>query len=189
MRRLLRRAFNLAAVVSALLFVGVCVLWVRGYYRHDELVFRNTILFSDHGNLCMLRWPDGRGFRVRTVPTPRGTEHVLEWPSKVSAPPFFFRLSDALACAVLSLPSLGLVLWEWRQRRQRQRWRRMGCCHACGYDLRAPPPAALSAGRCRPAHRADHQAADGAGDPRRGARAEDVRKEHGRGTQRDALLS
>lgn len=31
MRRLFRLAFNLCAALSALLLVGVCVLWVRSY--------------------------------------------------------------------------------------------------------------------------------------------------------------
>ena len=33
MRRVLRWAFNLSAVVSAVLFVGVCVLWLVSYNR------------------------------------------------------------------------------------------------------------------------------------------------------------
>ena len=31
----MRWAFNLAAAVSAVLFVAVCVLWVRSYWRAD----------------------------------------------------------------------------------------------------------------------------------------------------------
>ena len=37
MRRLLRWAFNFAAVVSAVLFVGVCVLWGRSYWAGDKV--------------------------------------------------------------------------------------------------------------------------------------------------------
>ena len=37
MRRLLRWAFNLCAVVSAVLFVATCVLWVRSYRVRDSL--------------------------------------------------------------------------------------------------------------------------------------------------------
>ena len=38
MRRLLRWAFNFAAVVSALLFVATCLLWVRSYRRFDRCI-------------------------------------------------------------------------------------------------------------------------------------------------------
>jgi hypothetical protein len=37
MKRLLRWAFNLATVVSAVLFVATCVLWVRSYWTVKEL--------------------------------------------------------------------------------------------------------------------------------------------------------
>src|SRR5579859_2829443 len=37
MRRLLRWAFNFAALVSALLFVATCVMWVRSYWAGYEV--------------------------------------------------------------------------------------------------------------------------------------------------------
>ena len=56
MRRLLRWAFNGAAMVSAVLFVGVCVLWVRSYDRDvgreewdDVGPTRRLHLFSEPG--------------------------------------------------------------------------------------------------------------------------------------------
>jgi len=39
MRRLLRWAFSGAAVLSALLFVATCALWVRSYISSDALMF------------------------------------------------------------------------------------------------------------------------------------------------------
>lgn len=41
MRHSLRRSFNLCAAVSAVLFVGVCVLWVRSYRSADALEIRD----------------------------------------------------------------------------------------------------------------------------------------------------
>lgn len=38
MKRVFRWSFNFAAVVSALLCLAVCVLWVRGYWRLDVAV-------------------------------------------------------------------------------------------------------------------------------------------------------
>lgn len=37
MRRLLRRAFHLSAVVSAVMFLGVCAFWVRSRWWSDRL--------------------------------------------------------------------------------------------------------------------------------------------------------
>ena len=42
MRRLLRWAFNLSALVSAVLFVGVCVLWVRSYWWTDLVRYQHA---------------------------------------------------------------------------------------------------------------------------------------------------
>jgi hypothetical protein len=39
MRRLLRRAFNVAAVVSAALFVAVFALWVRSHYTAESVMY------------------------------------------------------------------------------------------------------------------------------------------------------
>ena len=67
MRRLLRWAFNLAAAVSALLFVGVCVLWVRSYQRIDDVRTMDrlgcTEWFSHRGGFWIGRidsWQDER---------------------------------------------------------------------------------------------------------------------------------
>jgi hypothetical protein len=57
MRRLLRVLFNVATVVSMLLCVATCVLWVRGHYVEDSIVWRRNdawrVLRSSSGHFII----------------------------------------------------------------------------------------------------------------------------------------
>ncbi|HSU65984.1 MAG TPA: zinc ribbon domain-containing protein [Tepidisphaeraceae bacterium] len=62
MRRLLRWAFDLTAVVSAVLFVGLCVLWERSYRHTDERIVRERpgvryTLRSERGRVALIGPP------------------------------------------------------------------------------------------------------------------------------------
>jgi hypothetical protein len=159
MGRLLRRLLTLVAALSAVLFVVVCGLWVRSYWRHDEVLFRDGIAWSESGSIAVVRWPPGQGFALVPVQTPLGQGHVLVWPATGSQASYHASLAGrtpargptgpiggqavsyhvaphASVAALLSVPVLAWILWAWRRRRLA---RRVGHCRVCGYDLRATP--------------------------------------------------
>ena len=158
MRRLLRRAFNLCAVVSAVLLVGVCVLWVRSYraasaaglmgvaeadgLRHDYY------FCSDRGRITYLWFhqPNGPspGWRAYDFqsgfasPAARG----VSFGYSVTGSPYPFGWHELTAPHwSVGLPLAAIAVLALRSA-SRRRTRRPGHCPACGYDLRATP------GRC-----------------------------------------
>jgi hypothetical protein len=136
-----RRLFTLAAALSAALCVAVCALWVRSYWRHDEVLLRDAMVTSADGSLDVLRWPAGQGFTLVPVQTPYGMEHALVFPGRPSPPPpHLYHFPYALVAPLLALPAMAYLVWD--RRRRRRLARRPGYCLQCGYDLRATP------GRC-----------------------------------------
>jgi len=155
MRRLLRWAFNFAAVVSALLFVATCVLWVRSYWIADALsrfnapTFREHWMFLSRGRV----WFGTMGSKGEIfvgVPVDMGVVLSHQVPSNMGCDynwfgfgweppygrddprgvviPYWFILIGA---ATLPMYRVG------RLARRRQRF--AGLCPRCGYDLRATP--------------------------------------------------
>lgn len=166
-----RKLFTLAAGVSTVLFAGVCVLWVRSYWRYDSVeadnarppvAVRVTVgIYRGHVLWAWGRSPDGtdRGFRV---------EHDVGDADDFTWAEMWTIVCDGAAWGlggfrytymdgrIVSTPvsvfvtpawavalGAGLLPLRWLAVARRTRRRRTrGLCPACGYDLRATP------GRC-----------------------------------------
>jgi hypothetical protein len=143
MRRLLRWAFNGAAVVSAVLFAAVCVLWVRSSSIND------AVRWQRGGDGTIETWwlnvVNGRvglsGKRVLAPGLPVGSD--LSWCPTPLRQSQMFRWNPDQAFPVwhLMVYTGVLPLW-WVVRRHYSTLthrRRHGLCPSCGYDLRATP--------------------------------------------------
>ena len=155
MKRLL---FNSLALVSLLLCVATGVLWVRSYWAEDVV----THFAPREGVDAMLNWSawsvnGSCGLWRIFLPSERILLHgpFLQWDSAPAAAVtpietwYGFGLERAdwrtgwivavphwLPVMLLAIcPSWWLVLWK----RKRTALRMVGCCKACGYDLRATP--------------------------------------------------
>ena len=123
----LRRLFNLAAVASAVLCAGVCVLWVRSYFVCDVWVrsvetngVKNAWVSTDgrFGEAVVAELPNGVNRAILFT----GGYYYIQWVVTFGALPF-------------------LRLLAWAIEREIRR-RGPHACARCGYDLRASP------GRC-----------------------------------------
>lgn len=151
-----RRVFTILSAVSLLMFVAVCVLWVRSYWVKDNL----TWVRPDKGWIVA----SGRGLLVvnflwfRDVPARPRPPWRFEWerqsasswqrPAGGVVRRIGFGYDDTgppapgwrggfvphwlVAAAFAALPAAWFIRW----RRQR-RGARCGLCPCCGYDLRA----------------------------------------------------
>jgi hypothetical protein len=174
MSRFGRWAFDILSVASLLLFVAVCALWARSYRVNDawnrESMYGPAV-YSNRGSVVYVRrWETppatpSEASQVRTSRDVRRPErqdrHALpglvwteRWLAPDSARPsdFSFRylrtvvVSYRLLAGVAALVPVAwavLALRRWR----RHRWRRLGLCAACGYDLRATPDRCPECGR------------------------------------------
>lgn len=152
MRRLARLLLMLVWSASLLLCVALCVLWVRSYGalpntpggRDSFNVTRTEPLYwfiSSHGYLTLCRqegknW-DKHPLKEHDVLGVRfgggwGPDGSLLWNLDL---PYW------MLATVTALP-VPLGLRQLRRRRRAARFRRLGLCPSCGYDLRATP------GRC-----------------------------------------
>jgi hypothetical protein len=155
-----RGLFNLLTVVSLLLCVAACVLWVRSYPRTDTvcLVSGRQLLYweSSRGALAVA-WNTGgplageqvvrdageRGWAWQTAPGRdryMGVKRTFGFLWLYSAAPDHsvqrvLHVPDAvIVAALLLLPTLDPVR-RWRRRRRLG----PGLCPTCGYDVRATP--------------------------------------------------
>ena len=151
MRRVLQWLWHGLVVLSLVLFVVVCALWARSYWREDQAgyewsadpsVSHRAEFESDGGEVWVgrirrnYRPVDGGPGFYWDVSKPRTVgvgwfsidrEGMDEWGSwGVGVPYWFFALASAAP------PAVRLV----RARRKRRRLR-FGLCPTCGYDLRA----------------------------------------------------
>jgi hypothetical protein len=127
---------NAIIMLSLLLCVATCVLWVRSYFRYDELTFRRAFAFSDHGSLVLFVWRAGDGYTLSPVWMGNRTAHVLTWPRTAAPPPARLSIPHTLLATYLLVPDALRLLLRWRRG---QLERRAGLCPKCGYDLRATP--------------------------------------------------
>ncbi len=138
-----RRLFTLAAAASAVLFVGVCGLWVRSFFHPAAYRFpyrgESCEVVLIRGRVGASNAPEVVGRAImRRAGRPGGQRAAM---TALPGPRYWSRSSPVIApvliLLLLVLPAVAIR--EWRGRLSR---RRAGLCPACGYDLRATP------GRC-----------------------------------------
>ena len=155
MRRLILWGFNLSAAVSALLLIGICVLWIRSYRVSSADYFewsRDAGVPPEHPDPTVVpmnadswvkfyaayeRWDrNNLKFHIRAnrdAIQAFGRQPFFGYPRNsfnVNLP--YLALMPALAF----LPALRLTrLMLARHARSRHPW----ACRACSYDLRATP--------------------------------------------------
>lgn len=166
-KRMTRRLFNFASIVSGVLCVATVGLWVTSYgppraYSSEEpggkylvecssgtiRVFADRgLLRCTRGNERMTWWvvratvcTDATEGRYEHSPPGQGTLLYAD----IAAPAWL----PAGAFAVLPLCHAGIVLPCRRRRRQHRSAR--GLCARCGYDLRATPERCPECGTCVP---------------------------------------
>lgn len=146
MARALRRAFNFsvsaAAFASALLFVGVCVLWVRTYAgpQLDYYVIhpsRSYGVGTECGAVIAFlqdERPDDREGDVNDVQIRRAGFRYLRITSDGMR-----RWNLVLPFWLLAPAAAVLPAWQVGRRVIARQRVKAGRCRACGYDLRATP--------------------------------------------------
>jgi hypothetical protein len=160
MRRLARRSFVLAALLSALVFAATCVLWWRSYARYESFtVVRPTWhcgVTSVRGGMSLCLWtfgfPDAQSLQQKRSRQRRSWSHQsmatttmnhiaygFYSSSGTSAKGFrqdarFFTFPHWSLAAASAVAPLAYVVHLLRRRA-----RPPGHCAACGYDLRASP--------------------------------------------------
>jgi hypothetical protein len=161
-----RGLLNLVTLMSLLLCVAVCALWLRSYFVADVVVWRSVTAaggFRSVGGSIVCRrvvsardgqplpaepFGEWSSFAYRTASP---AEQIMRLEAKWEAPGF--SVVDAnvanvrirgVAVAYWLLAALTAVAPAWRLGcfARLEHRRRPGVCAACGYDLRATP------GRC-----------------------------------------
>ncbi len=152
-----RRMFGIISVISLLLFVGTCVLWVRGNFKSDTVYLDRTRsglnLLSIRGAVGLAWWwypfredaspelewsfehsePRSRDELLSGVQTSRQIAGVVIVSAAVHTTVHGVIIPDwMLAAAFLVCP----VLFFWRRRFHQIP---PNACRICGYDLRATP--------------------------------------------------
>ena len=160
-----RRAWDLVAVVSLVLFLTTAVMWVSSYWWYDELgVMAGRQLFSVNSAAGDSSWiwdtdyfGDPRRYARRQPLTDsmyaQGMGHYLEHrfagfaaryrfdPSGSGRGGTMFRVLVVPYWFLLGVTAAAPAWWLAVTRRRRRRLA-AGLCTGCGYDLRA------STGRC-----------------------------------------
>ena len=154
-----RRLFTILSALSLLIFMAVCVLWVRGLSRYEMWEYQTSAdklyhVVSVHGDIyfsAVDRSPSIHapvGFKYSGAKAPA---HWDSWHASTPKPNvarrmlgvgfirFEYGVKLVLACWLLSASCMVLpTLWMSRYVRERLRTAR-GLCPSCGYDLRATP--------------------------------------------------
>ena len=150
-----RRLFSFACLLSLLLCLATIGLWVRSYWRVDNI---SCSVWNGHAyvptrsgrgvvELAVIRWPTPYTYPYKWASFSEPMSPVLAsylpsqptfgfWTETFNGPEArHIVISDWLLVIVTgTLPTFWL--WHWLRNRQRNR---VGRCSTCGYDLRASP--------------------------------------------------
>ncbi|MDB4866084.1 MAG: hypothetical protein JWR03_417 [Cohnella sp.] len=139
---MLRRLFALLSVLSMMLCVGVCVLWVWSYRQHPNVEHgRNNewqVLGFYRGHAVVQEWIDlgdeyeplePGNYRVRFERYLSGSDGQPPWVVSERWFSLWWIWPPTIVVPIIHLLSLC----------GRHRQARTGFCSACGYDLRASP--------------------------------------------------
>jgi hypothetical protein len=165
-----RRLLNLLTALSLLLCVAICVLWVRGHWFRDSLMFTwasgRALIRDARGHVEFMLtlggdWSEECGVALLHKPRPSLAQELVDEITEVTGPRYGsvrrwwgvqyldVRYRDPWrSWHVLVVPCWQLVIAfaalpvAWSIRRVRRRHPVSGLCPMCGYDLRATP------GRC-----------------------------------------
>jgi hypothetical protein len=164
-----RRLFHILAALSLLLFVAVCVLWVRSYFVGDGFVWKPADAppyYRAYAGRGVVRLGGGRydfdrpphlDYSRDPAPTRQTGYHPGTLADRLGFD--FHRGSDSKGMpssnAIFPLWSVALTtavlpaLWIRRVRRDRTLRRRANAdqCPRCAYDLRATPERCPECGR------------------------------------------
>jgi hypothetical protein len=167
-KRLVRLVLSVAALFSALLCLAAATLWVRSYWRYDELAWSsqpgagqsgdttNASAVSECGQIALnyqhygwdldpsAGYPMLRRTQWTTMkPTPGRYASTAKYGfahAEIIRPDLVSRaLLFPHWCIVVATAPLPLAALIFRRRRRRLDRRAAGQCDACGYDLRATP--------------------------------------------------
>lgn len=141
-----RLILNLAAGVSLLLCVAICVIWVRSYSTNGAVSKMDEINIKLTDPRYWIMFYPGKAVLCRQVgndwPNPLKEFHLLgiDFGGVWGQGSLLWNLSIPfwmLATLTLILPTIRANIWR-RHRRGIRRQRR-GLCPKCGYDLRTSP--------------------------------------------------
>lgn len=174
-----RRLLNLLTTLSLLLFMAVCVLWVRSYWAFEQVRYGRVpfaVSVNSQQGRCKAEWTTewpGLSYGLVTQhnplrPTHRsaGSGYFLRdctvrvgsfgcgrkaWPvgSPPAGTPTLFTIVTAPHWALALVTAALPAVSLFRWYRSRRR-PRAGLCTTCGYDLRATPDKCPECGTPRP---------------------------------------
>ena len=127
-----RTLFTLAAGVSAVLFIAVCVLWVRSHSIGDYIVLTT----GRQGCHVSIARGDIRLVLSRGVGLGPNGEHVFSRPLDQVGE---YRTGSAALYFPIWLAIVATAIAAVAFYRRSRKPHAMGRCPACGYDLRATP--------------------------------------------------
>jgi len=169
MRKVLRYLFTGCSLLSLLLFVLVCVLWLRSHWLSERLDLHtrggSRYVWTASGSLVIGVWlADGSGapagdlglrylrdtplrpfnYLRFTYPDPTDQNVSYEgggfaWYQKRTASGSLSVIAVTPFWSVAAACALTPVGWSISKWGGARRRRRLGMCGACGYDLRASP--------------------------------------------------
>ena len=127
-----RRLFSILSIVSLLLCVAMCALWVRSFMIGDYVVFAT----GRHGCHISIARGDCRLVLSRGVGLEANGERVFSRPLEQVGE--YRSGSGALYLPFWLMTAATALAWMAFYRRSRKP-HVMGHCPACGYDMRATP--------------------------------------------------